>query len=228
MFRIARYSTAMAATILIAVFGWLLFVDRPRPAFAGVIESVRKAESVTLTNRQKIGNAPTMELKWYLQGQNMRIELPGVFAYIFDMSQPTYLELNLIEKVAKARPSNKEAREAFANPVKQIQQARPEDAKRGDDEKLDGRMVHVYRIDKVRFLGAKGDGEMTVWVDPKTNLPVKIVINDPGDEKHGGTYLEFVGFEWNKKLDEKLFIIPEDFTFKGLEEPRKEPTAKSG
>ena len=57
---------------------------------------------------------------------------------------------------------------------------------------------------------------------------VKIVINDPGDEKHGGTYLEFVGFEWNKKLDEKLFIIPEDFTFKGLEEPRKEPTAKSG
>jgi hypothetical protein len=28
--------------------------------------------------------------------------------------------------------------------------------------------------------------------------------------------LEFEGFEWNKKLDEKLFAIPEDFTFKGL------------
>jgi hypothetical protein len=227
MFRIARYSTAIAAAIVIAVFGWQLFVDRSGLAFAGVIESVKKAESVTLTNKQKIGNAPTMELRWYLQGQRMRLELPGVFAYIFDLSQPTYLELNLIEKVAKARLANKEAREAFANPVEQIQRAKPEDAKRADDEQLDGRVVHVYRLNKVDFLGAKGDGEMTVWVEPKTNLPVKILINDPGDEKGGGVYMEFIDFEWNKKLDEQLFRIPEDFTFKGLEEPRKEtePTA---
>jgi hypothetical protein len=222
MFRIARYSTAMAATILIAVFGWLLFVDRSGPAFAGVIESVKKAESVTLLNKQKLGSQPTFEMKWYFQGDKIRMEFPGIMAIVSDLAQPTYLELDMIRKIARARPLHKEVAGLFANPVRQIQNAKPGDAKLVGEEQLDGRTVQLYRMEEVDFLGAKGEGEMRVWVDPKTNLPVKIVVDEPQKERDRRTTLEFIDFEWNKKLDEKLFRIPEDFTFKGLEEPRKE------
>jgi hypothetical protein len=227
MYRIARYSTAIAAAIVIAVIGWKLFIDRPGRAFAGVVENVKKIESVTLTNKQKLGQQPTFEMKWYFQAEKIRMEFPGVMAIVTDLGEPTYLELDMVRKIAKARPLHKDAPALFANPVRQLQNAKPGDAKFVGEEQLEGLTVQLYRMDNVDFLGAKGEGVMKIWVDPKTNLPVKIVVDEPQKERERRTTLEFIDFEWNKKLDEKLFKIPEDYTFTGLEGPVKGPEVQS-
>lgn len=233
MIRIAGLSTVLAASVLVALFVGSFFINA-RTSFAEMLAEVKKAESVTLTNRQKIGNAPTFEFKWYMQGQKFRMEMPGVFAYIWDMDEPTYLNLDLVRKIAKAHPANQEAREAFANPVQQLQKAKPEDAKLVSEDEIGGKKVDVYQVAKIDFLGGKGDGLMKIWVDRETKLPVKITVEGPGDNKGAGKMcLEFTDFQWNKRLDDKLFKIPEDFTFVGLQPPQgpgpveeKEPKGK--
>jgi outer membrane lipoprotein-sorting protein len=217
MFRIVRYSSATAAAILVAVFGWLVVSDHGRPAFAGVIENVQQAQSVTLTNKQTIGKQPTMTMKWYIEGEKIRMELPGAVAFVTDLGEQTVYELNLRNKTATARPTPAGGRQAFANPVSHLQNATPEDAKRIGTEELNGHTVELYRLDKIDFLGAKGGGEMKVWVDPETGLPVKILMDQPQKERGSRNTIELTDFEWNKDLDESLFEVPADFTLKEAE-----------
>jgi len=218
MLRIARYSTALAAGLLVAVvLGALALMNQTTPAaFAGMLENVRQAESVTFTNKQKIGSGPAMEVKGYLQREHFRWELPGILAIIADFQEKSVVELNLVAKTATGRPFPKGDNHPFANPIRAFENARPEDAKLVRTESLDGKTVDVYEVDKIEFMGSHGDGTTTVWVDRKTRLPVKIVLDDPSEKPGASVRLEFEGFEWNQKLDEKLFRIPEDFTFKGL------------
>jgi hypothetical protein len=211
MFRIARYSTATAAALLITAVGWLFFTNHGGPAFAGVIENVKKAESVTLTNKQIIGKQPAMEMKWYIQGEKIRMEFPGAVAFVTDLADKTVLELNLRDKIVRSRQIPEDGRQAFANPVSHLQNAKPEDARLIGEENLDGRTVQLYRIDKIDFLGAKSGGEMKVWVDAKTSLPVKIIMDQPQKERGSRNTIELKDFEWNKELDESLFKVPADY-----------------
>jgi outer membrane lipoprotein-sorting protein len=213
MFRIARYSSATAAAILVAVFSWMVFSNHGTPAFAGVIENVQKAESVTLTNKQTIGNGPAMTMKWYIQGEKVRMELPGAVAFVTDLGDKTTYELNLRDKTAKARPTPESGRQAFANPVSHLQNAKPENAKLIGKEQLNGKSVQLYRIDKIDFLGAKGGGEMKVWVDPETSLPVKILMDQPQKERGSRNTIVLTDFEWNAEIDESVFQVPADYTF---------------
>jgi outer membrane lipoprotein-sorting protein len=218
MLRIARYSTALAAGLLIALaLGTLAILNHTTPAaFAGVLENVRQADSLTFTNKQKIGNNPTLEVKGYLQREHFRWELQGVLAFVADFEAKSVVELNLIAKTATGRPFPKGDNHPFANPIQAIEHAKPDDAKLVRTETLDGKTVDLYEMNKIDFMGSRGDGTTSVWVDRKTGLPVKILLDDPGDKPGSSVRLEFDDFEWNKQLDEKLFKIPEDFTFKGL------------
>jgi outer membrane lipoprotein-sorting protein len=218
MIRIARYSTALAAGLLIAIgIGSLALMNQTTSAaFAGVLENVRQADSVTFTNKQKIGIGPAMEVKGYLQREHFRWELPGVLAIIADFKEKSVIELNLVAKTATGRPFPKGDNHPFANPIQAIERAKPEDAKLVRTETLEGNTVDVYEVDKIDFMGSHGDGTTTVWVDRKTRLPMRIVLDDPSEKPGASVRLAFEGFEWNRQLDEQLFKIPEDFTFKGL------------
>jgi hypothetical protein len=217
MFRIAGYSSATAAAVLLAVVGWLFFNNQGSHAFAGVIENVQKAESVVLTNRQTIGKQPTMEMKWYIQGEKIRMEVPGAVAFVTDLGDKTTYELNLRDKIAKALPTPESGRQAFANPVSHLQNARPEDARLIGKEQLSGKTVQLYRIEKIDFLGAKGAGEMKIWVDPETNLPVKILMDQPQKDRGSRNTIELTDFEWNKALEASLFLPPGDYTIKEVQ-----------
>ena len=218
MLRIARYSTALAAGLLIAVArGTLAIINYSTPAaFAGMLENVRHADSVTFISKQKIGNNPTLEVKGYLQREHFRWELLGVLAFVADFDAKSVVELNLVAKTATARPFPKGDNNPFANPIQAIENAKPDDAKLIRTETLEGKSVDLYEINKIDFMGSHGDGTTSVWVDRKTGLPVKIVLDDPSDKPGASVRLEFESFEWNKSVDAKLFKIPEDFTFKGL------------
>lgn len=214
MFRIARYSSAVAAAVLIAVFSWLVLTGDGSTAFAGMIENVKKAESVVLTNKQTIGIGRTMDVKMYFQGHKMRMELPGGSAFIADLENGSAYELNIAAKTARRIPVDPSGGFGIPNPVEQLQKVKPNDAKLLGEETLDRRKVQLYHVDRVDLLDAKGKGEMKIWVDPETNLPVKIVVDNPNVERSKRTTLTFIDIVWNKELDGALFQVPDDFIIK--------------
>lgn len=223
MFRIARYSGLSAAVIALAVIGALLFINGTQPlAFADVVENVKNAKSVTLTSRQKFGSQPEFAFTWSFQGDNLRMEIPDQVIIIGNLKKKKGLQINVATKTAYAYTIEDGLVGGFADPVDQIRQAKPDDAKAVGEEKLNDRKTLVYEFDQIDFLGMKGKGQMKVWVDPETKLPVKIRVgantrsgSKPSDRPFD-TVMILEDFEWNKKLDPALFKLeaPEGYTVK--------------
>jgi outer membrane lipoprotein-sorting protein len=115
------------------------------------------------------------------------------------------------QKTASAETMVDEIAEMIANPIDQIQQFKSGDARLVGDEVLDGRTVQLYQLDDVAFLFMGGKGTTKIWVDPRTQLPVRIVI-EPKKRKDRSAFIEISNFEWSKALDASLFSIPEDYT----------------
>lgn len=215
MIRIARYSSLSAAAIaMAAVVGWFTLINgTSNVAFGDVIKNVKEAKSVTLTNRQKIGKQGEIEFKLSILGNRIRTEMSDTFAMIADLDKKKVLQLSYGNKVAYEFPIKGDAAKHFANPIDQFRKLRPDDAKRQGDEQLDGKTVLVYVVNKIDFLGFKGEGEMKIWVDPKTKLPLKIRVgvnsrsgSKPADRPFD-TVMIYEDFEWNVKLDPKQFEL---------------------
>ncbi len=230
MFRIARYSGfAAAASILVALGVWLVAVNGGAGvAFADVVQKVKEAKSVTLTCRQKIGSQPEIKFKWSLQGNAIRMEIPGQLTIISHVQQKKGLQLNHSRKIAYQIPVHDDAATGFANPIEQFRKIRPEDASRLGEEEVGGQKTIVYQVEEFEFMGIKAKGEMKIWVDPATELPAKIQIGlnsrrgSKAEDRPFDTVMTFEQFEWNKSLDPKLFSldVPEGYGVKkGLPGP---------
>ena len=211
MFRIARYSGATAAASLLCCFAvWFFVMDRGAGvAFAGVLENIRKAKTVTFRNTQKLGRQSENKMKYYIQEDRLRIEMEAYLIYIIDLKQKKALQLLPPSKIAKHIDLRKRAPAAsFKNPIAQLRKLKSEDAEKTGDEEVGGRLCQVYRVRQAEFLGLKG--EMTLWVDPKTELPVKIHFERPD----GKMKLTFDKFTWDKAIDEDLFKleVPDGYT----------------
>ena len=87
---------------------------------------------------------------------------------------------------------------------------------------MNGRKAIVYQVEQIDLFGMKGKGDMKIWVDPKTKLPVKIRIGvnsrlgSKPEDRPFDTQMTFEQFEWNKRLDPKLFSldVPKGFEVK--------------
>ena len=214
-----RYTAVAAAFVLLAIFAvWWMVVDRTAsPSFAQMIEEVAKATSVTFVSQTEVRSERTDEevrkedLKWHIQGEKIRMEeIDGTIAVIADGQRQTFSRLERKLKKATVEPLVEEIAEQFADPVSQIQRLNAEDAQLIGEEQLDGRAVQLYQLDKVAFLFVRGRGQMKIWVDPQTRLPVKILL-DPTRKGVSTGDTQISDFEWNKKLDESLFQIPADY-----------------
>ncbi|MBC8869105.1 MAG: hypothetical protein H8E44_06790 [Planctomycetes bacterium] len=224
MFRIARYSGfAAAASILVVLGVWFLAVNGGAGvAFADVVQNVKEAKSVTLTCRQKLGRQPELEFKWSLQGNAIRMEIPGQMTMIGDIQQKKGLQLDHLRKIAYQVPAHNDLAASFANPIEQFRKIRPEDARRLGEEQVGEQKAIVYQLEKFEFMGIKAEGEMKIWVDPGTELPVKIQIGlnsrrgSKAEDRPFDTVMTFERFTWNKRLDPKLFSleIPEGYEAK--------------
>ena len=79
----------------------------------------------------------------------------------------------------------------------------------GQDE-LDGRRVNVFHV-------RQEHQEMTIWADPRTNLPVRVkmalTLARQNDVSPASATLTLSEFAWNEELDESLFElrIPEGY-----------------
>ena len=84
-----------------------------RVAFADVVENVKKAKAVNFTCKQKVTpNSPMLEQKWFIQGDFMRLEMPGIqegfraeepviLAVIADFKEKKGLQIDYPTKTAK-------------------------------------------------------------------------------------------------------------------------------
>jgi len=231
MFRIARYSGFAAAASILVVFGvWFLAVNGGAGvAFADVVQNVKEAKSVTLICRQKIGRQPELEFKWSLQGNAIRMEIPGQLTMIGDIQQKKGLQLDHIRKIAYQIPAHNDVVASnFTNPIEQFRKIRPKDARRLGEEQVNGQKTIVYQLEKFEFMDLIAEGEMKIWVDPATELPVKIQVGlnsrhgSKAEDRPFDTVMTFERFKWNKHLDPKLFSleIPEGYEAKeGLPGP---------
>lgn len=216
MFRFARYGGLAAAAAAVLVFCSLWLVDRSAaPAFADVVANVQKAKSVTFRLTQKLTpQSPTIPAKWYLQGDNIRIELLDpqgkVFeAFVADYRNKKGMRLNFENKTVRPIPVDKKVPANF-NPIDGLRQAKDSDAKLIGHEDLHDRKMRVYEFTQLKVLGLSGkvkEGETAkLWVDAASGLPVRMVIEvslmTGGKTKSS---LIFEDFEWNKSLSADLF-----------------------
>jgi outer membrane lipoprotein-sorting protein len=233
--RLARYGGLAAAALLLAAAGaslWLLDRSAP-PAFGQVVDNVKKARSVTFTLRQKLTpQSPTLEQKWYLQGDAARLEIPGtqgdihsdlpvLMAVVVDYRRKKAVELDFVHKTARERDLSDRMARDFSNPIEGLRRLTDKDAERVGEDQLDGRKMLVYRLKRLDFLGMKGtveEGETAkVWVDAASALPARIVIEAFTADRKGQSSLIFEKFAWNEPLAANLFRldVPEGFTPKG-------------
>lgn len=232
MFRIARYgSFATAALVLIILGASFFLMDRNAGlAFGQVVQKVKDAKSVSFRCKQKIkAGAPTLEQRWFMQGDNVRMEMPGkqeafqddepiVMAYIANLKQKKAIQLNFKDKVATSISIEDKEAKSFANPIGQLRTLKDQDAKREADEDLDGRKTHLYSLKRTDLFGDKGQpgagDSFRVWVNPKTGLPVRIVTESLHSEKKDKMVLIFDEFMWNEPMAAEMFSleVPKGFT----------------
>jgi outer membrane lipoprotein-sorting protein len=211
----------------------------PAPAFGQVVDNIKKARSVTFTLQQKLTpQSPTLEQKWYLQGDAIRLEMPGtqpafrtdlpvVLVMIADYRQKQALELDFMRKTAR-KIEKKDVPKEFRDPIEGLRKLTDKDAERVGQEQLNGRKTVIYRLKRIDFLGAKGKVEQgetaKVWVDAASGLPARIVLDTFNADHKGKSLIVFKDFTWNVPLDPALFRmeVPQGFTL-NKDEVRRRP-----
>ena len=232
MFRIARYgSLATAALVLIILGASFLLMDRNAGfAFGQVVQKVKDAKSVNFRCKQKIkSDSPTLVQRWFMQGNGVRMEMPGkqesfqvdepiIMALIGNLKQKRAIQLDFREKVAKLISIEDNVTKSFANPIDQLRTLKDQDAKREADEDLEGHKTHVYSLKRIDIFGGNGKtgagDSFRLWVNPKTGLPVRIVVESLHSGKKDKMVLIFDEFAWNEPMAPEKFSVdvPKGFT----------------
>lgn len=242
MFRLARNgSAAAAAVLLLVVAAWLFLMDRTAaPAFADVVENVKNAKTATFVTKLPTiiqgSQRGMLQQKWYVRDGAWRTEIPSaqgdfpavpdlppvLVAVVVDAAQKKALQIDYVRKTAKWLPVDDKAWEQMTktNAIEQLRKLKSEDAERLGEEELNGAKTEAYRLKKGEtFMGAHlGRGETAkLWVDPKTGLPVRIVVDAPADAEDKTPQIILEQFRWNEPLDADLFKLepPKDFKIEG-------------
>lgn len=223
MFRIVRYGglAATAAAVVVVLSSLWLMDWSATPAFADVVAKVQKAKSVTFRMTQKLTpQSPTIQQKWYLQDDGIRLELlvpPGyqdqghVFmAIVANSRNKKAMELDFVKKIARPTPMSKQTPARF-NLIDSLRRAKDSDAKFIGNEDRDGRKTRAYEFTRLHVLGLSGkvkEGETAkLWVDAASGLPVRMVVETLLADGKGKSSLIFEDFEWNKELPGDLFKL---------------------
>ena len=224
-----RRLTALSAAMMVVVaLGWLLVIDRTADTtFAAVIEKVHQVKSVTCRCKRTFAGTVESVSKLYIREDAMRNEVPGHGVLIFDRIKKKAIALDERSKVA-IFPSLVPGA-PIPNPLEELRNLKQESAERIGEETLQGRQLEVYRlrdVDLVENSYGENDADIKLWVDPQTQLPVKLIIFAPKSQID--TYVEFSDFHWNEELDPSLFSleIPAGYTVEKEPLVQPEPAEK--
>jgi outer membrane lipoprotein-sorting protein len=206
--RIMRYAGfTTAATVLLGTAAFLGFGGSRAVALDKVLDKVKQAESVTFVEKQKLGDQAELELTYSIRGSLVRVDAAGT-VFVIDTKAKTGLMLitpaKAYVKIDKDSPS-KIRGPAGKSPIDDLLALKDRKPESTVEEKLDGKTVQKLTI--------KGDpkadppGDWVIWVDPKTELPVKMTYTGTtfAGDKQVPVTKTYEKFEWNAKLDDRLF-----------------------
>ena len=218
-----RYALRIAAVVLVAAGAAVYFTGilplRAPLAFAEVAAKLRDARTLTylITIKHPDQKEPEKMRVFYKGPGSMRSEGAGQIA-ITDLETLKILVLDSTTKTAML-----------------IDYKRTDDAKKDTASMIDalreladkkGVSVGKKRIGDVEAVGFRVEQEdfpLTVWADPKTNMPVLIEMSITlGGQEVRETMSDF---QLNPKLDDALFILvpPEGYKLRKMEMKEETP-----
>jgi outer membrane lipoprotein-sorting protein len=179
-----------------------------------MLVKVKQAESVTFVMKERLGTQGELVLHCSIKGPRMRIEFANGTALVMDTKQRIGVMLFPQQKGFLRLDKEKLHSPAAGSPIADLLALRDRKPESAVEDKLDGKAVQKITV--------KGDpkadppGDWVIWVDPKTELPVKMAYE--GKILAGGKEVTdrkvYEQFVWNAKLDDKLFKldVPEGYT----------------
>lgn len=232
-FRYLRYAAVAAAAVALVILTALPWSGRPSgAAFARALDNVQKARSVMFDETQEFPRQRPIHLKHFLQGSRARVEMEnGTNVLIVDTREkkglwlvPPLQAAKVLDKDPQFHPNEMAGRTPL-DALLGLKDQKPESL---GTATIDGKTTQVVRVRRGNWGGTVGD--WTIWIDPRTEWPVKIHFVSTNAVPPFTETLEH--FSWNKKLDEKLFDVrvPEGYKV-GLPwetDARKAPPGKPG
>ena len=168
--KITKFATAavIIVAVLIGINQFDGSIDGSHTAFAAVLEEINNARNVVYKEISEIPNY-TFERVEMVNAQGViRSELDHGTVMIFDFNNSITLNLEPSSKQATRnyRTGRKRTSRGFSY-IGWIRKLHETDAEFMGTEELNGKQVNVY-LWEVSF------EKITVWVDPQSNLPVKV------------------------------------------------------
>lgn len=213
LFRYLRYAAA-AVLALIALAGLLWPRGDRVVAFDRVLDNVQKARSVTFDETQEVGDQRPLHLKYFLEGSRARIEMKnGADILIVDTREkkgvllvPPLKAAKVLDKDSQFHPNELAGR----TPLDALLGLKDQKPVFLGTATIDGKTTQVVRVRGGKWGGSVGD--WTIWIDPRTERPVKIQFVSTDSVPPVTKTLEH--FVWNAKLDARLFDlgVPQGYT----------------
>ena len=215
--RFIKYAAAAVIVLgVVGMFAWLTGGNGGASVvFADVLQQVRESQSVTfrMTASGK-GDTDNIIDYMFMEPGHIRFTLGDGLIWIGDLSEGKMLVLDPTKKTGMAiggmKNGGRFARKMFdfLEKLKTLHAGSEESL--GTNE-IDGRSV-------VGFLVRKDGKHMTIWVDPETDLPVLIELEEAGRD---GSKAVFANIRFNAELDESLFStsLPAGYTLGTITPP---------
>ncbi len=210
--RFIKYAAAAVIVIgVVGLFTWLTGGNGGGSvAFARVLEQVREAQSVTfrLTASDKDGNSNIIDYM-FMEPGHIRFTLGDGLIWIGDFSAGKMLVLDPAKKtgmaIAGMKNGGRFSRKIF-NVLEKLKTLHAGSEESVGTRQIDGRSA-------VGFLVHKEGKDMTIWVDPETDLPISVEVRE---EERDDVSHRFVctNIKFNTKMDESLFStsLPNGYT----------------
>ena len=217
---IMRIIGAGTLTIAAAVVAALFALPARSPAgeMREAVEKAEQAKTVRVQIETDVGRDGKMTVTSYVAGDKLRIEFePRGLVVVVNKKEDlkglmlitrmqTYRELDPDKDplVSQVTGDVRRALEQFKSPADDKVKGLP-------DEDLGGRKTKVYEVKGVDLPELRAKGDLRMWVDPKTGLPVQSRVTA---RVRGGvttTTAKYLGFD--EEFDAKLFEtkIPDGF-----------------
>ena len=214
--RNAMRKLASAAAVLLVVLSAFFFLLPsaslgPGAVFAAMLEEVKEIRSATYETRFKMQGQPEfvtqtslLEPGWLRQVSNIADK---EFQQVVDAKQGKSISLFPGEKEAIVMELTGQRKQEQQSIIQQFRLMSEESATFLGEEDIEG-------VSTLKYLCDQAGLQLTVWTDPNSRMPIKVVMMDTADASKAKLHVTFTNFVWNAELDESLFTleIPDGYT----------------
>ncbi len=192
---------SLAASVIILI--WLTG-GFDRSAFAQIVEKMKAIASVRFATKFQFGTRDAVSGLMLVKDDTLRYEQASL-VQLTDTKLQKVLVLDNSNRTFQRLEIGQPGLPPIVNPIAELVAANEKAIKNLGSDRLNGKRVDVYLVSGLKLMGISGEGEMTLWADSETHLPVKIEMRD-SDPKHK-SILTFEQFDWNASLAPELFAM---------------------